>query len=406
MERSKIEAGKMELHQTTFNLAGFLQNIADICRIRVEKKHIAFVYQPNPQLPEFVRGDEKRLRQVLINLLGNAIKFTQTGKVTFSIDVIEQDKQQTINKVRFQIEDTGVGISPKELEKIFLPFEQVDNISRQVEGTGLGLTITKKILVMMDVELEVKSQLGEGSKFWFDLILPKSNSKSALNRDVSPDIVGFKGKKNKILVVDDQWLNRSVIRKLLTPLGFKVAEASNGEEGLQKVAHFKPDLIISDFVMPQMDGFEMLRRLRSSDLVDSTILIASSASVFDTDKQKSLEAGFNDFLPKPVNQDELLEKLEKHLPIEWVYQPQNKAQLVRNHPEKEGISEHNSVVFPPSEKVSELYNLAKAGLISDILEEAEKLEKLDPKYVVFATKLRQLGEGFRVKQLQEFLKQD
>ncbi len=405
LDSSKIEAGKMELYKTAFNLSGFLENIVDICRIRVEKQHITFAYHPNPRLPEFVRGDEKRLRQVLINLLGNAIKFTNTGGVTFSVDVIEEDKQQLSNKIRFQIEDTGVGIAPEELEKIFLPFEQVGSLSRQVEGTGLGLTITNKILSTMNTSLQVRSQLGEGSKFWFDLVLLDVTEKPDLSRNHTPIIVGFKGEERKILVVDDQWLNRSVVRKLLTPLGFKVAEASNGEEGLKKVAEFKPDLIISDFVMPEMDGFEMLRRLRNSSLVDSTILIASSASVFDTDKQKSLQAGFNDFLPKPVSQDELLEKLEKHLPIEWIYQQQNETQQISDRLEAETMAANNSLVFPPPEKISQLYDLAKGGLISDILEEAEKIATSDAKYTLFVAKLTQLGQGFKIKQLQEFLKQ-
>ncbi len=398
LDLAKIEAGKMELHETVFKFPSFLDNIADICRIRVKNKPIAFAYQANSQLPEFVKGDEKRLRQVLINLLGNALKFTQAGGVKFSVEIIEQDQEQLSAKIRFYIEDTGVGIAPEELEKIFLPFEQVGSLSRQVEGTGLGLAITNKILAMMGTKLEVRSQLGEGSKFWFDLVLLEVRDAEHTNQSSTPMLVGFKGEESKILVVDDHWLNRSVITQLLTPLGFKVDEASDGYEGLEKIAEFQPDLIIADFVMPRMDGFEMLRRLRSSSQGENAIVIASSASVFDADKRKSLEAGFNDFLPKPINQEQLLERLEKHLPIEWIYQEKHQGQQISNNQ-----SEEEKMIFPPPGEVSQLYNLAKAGLISDILKQADNLVASDAKYLPFVTQLRQLGQGFQVKKLQQFL---
>ncbi|MBD2043332.1 response regulator [Microcoleus sp. FACHB-672] len=339
LDLSKIEARKMELDNSDFHFPSFLQGVEEICRIRAEQKEIAFVYQPTTTLPTAIHADEKRLRQVLINLLGNAIKFTNIGGVNFQVSVIERypsvidsenktpdllednKKQKTNYKIRFQITDTGLGMSPEQLENIFLPFEQVGDTKKQAEGTGLGLAISQKIVQMMDSSIQVQSELGKGSVFWIDLDLPAlTNWTETAKVAEEGKIISFAGKKRKILVVDDKWENRSVIVNLLEPIGFEVAEASNGEEGLEKALQFQPDLIITDLVMPVLDGFEMMRRLRVSPQLKDLVVIVSSASVFAKDQHKSLEAGGNDFIPKPIQAEQLLQKLQKYLQIEWIYE--------------------------------------------------------------------------------------
>ncbi|MGL4378598.1 MAG: ATP-binding protein, partial [Microcoleaceae cyanobacterium] len=327
LDLAKIEAQKMELRPNEFHLMGFLQTIREICRIKAEQKGITFISQFDPTLPVSVQGDEKRLRQVLINLLGNAVKFTDTGHVTFKVGVIDsstiEPETNTFNalaKIRFQIQDTGVGMSEEQMQKIFTPFEQVGDIKRMAEGTGLGLAISSKIVQQMGSQVRVTSQLGAGSQFWFDLDLP-GTSEFALKPtfELKGTIVGFTGNKRKILVVDDHWENRSVIINLLTPVGFEVFDATNGAEGLEKVNELRPDAIITDLVMPVMDGFELLRRLRNSDQLKELIVIVSSASVFETDQYKSLDAGANAFLPKPVQISELFELLQRLLDLSWIY---------------------------------------------------------------------------------------
>lgn len=287
----------MELYPSNFHFPNFLTSVTEICRIRAEQKEIDFTYKALNQLPTAVEADEKRLRQVLINLLGNAIKFTEKGGVTFKVGVLEEGdinphalarSPLITRRIRFQISDTGVGLTPEQIEKIFLPFEQVGDSVRRLEGTGLGLAITQKLAHLMGSEINVESTPREGSTFWLDLDLPEVMEwQESLTAKSSFDIVGFKGEKQKILVVDDRWENRSIIINLLEPLGFEIREVTNGQEGLEEVVRFQPDLIIVDLVMPVMDGFEMTRRLRKLPDYQAIPVIASSASVFNFDRQKS-----------------------------------------------------------------------------------------------------------------------
>ncbi len=415
LDISKIEAKKMELYPKNFHFPSFLENLVDICRIRADQKEISFNYQPENQLPNHIHGDEKRLRQILINLLGNGIKFTDTGAVTFKVNVLQskpltkgEDKRQNhhglIRTIRFEIEDTGIGMSPEHIERIVLPFEQVGNPLTRAEGTGLGLAITQKLLEMMGSTLEVQSQLGVGSVFWFDLELPEATGETDV---IAPDktIIGLSGQGRKILVVDDKQENRWVLVNLLAPLGFEMEEASNGEQGLQKATDFQPDLIITDLLMPQMDGFEMIRRLRESSQFSSVTVIACSASVFDDHQNQSSEAGADDFLPKPVESKKLLEKLRVHLKLEWVYEEEEHKNKNVTTKVPSPLKTQNSIVPPSKEALDHLYDLAKTGLISEILKQVEILQKTDDKLIPFSQHLRQLAEDFKLKKIRQFIQQ-
>jgi signal transduction histidine kinase len=244
LDLSKIEAQKMQIYATDFHLPSFLQAVVEICRIKADQKEINFIYSTKGELPVGVSADEKRLRQVLINLLGNAIKFTEKGSVQFVItsNLVEgTDMKDPLYRIRFQIEDTGIGISSEHIKNIFLPFEQSGNIKKQSEGTGLGLAISKSIIDMMGSALEVESELGKGSAFSFELDLPEAKEWAKNTKTSQQGIItGFKGEKVKILVVDDRWENRSVLVNLLAPIGFIVFEAENGQEGLNKLSSFNP----------------------------------------------------------------------------------------------------------------------------------------------------------------------
>ncbi|MEG4234951.1 ATP-binding protein [Microcoleus sp. Pol11C3] len=417
LDLAKIEAQKLELYAKDFHFPSFLQGVAEICRIRAEQKRIAFVYQPSLEIPAGIYADEKRLRQVLINLLSNAIKFTDSGRVTFKIEHLEKrigEKVQTnqqkpaspIHKIRFQIEDTGFGMTPEQLKKIFLPFEQVGDSKRQAEGTGLGLTISQKIVEMMGSTIQVKSQSGVGSVFWLDLDLPEAvdwaNTATVAKQR---KLVAYQGRKQKVLVVDDKWENLSVIVNLLEPLGFEVTEAKNGQEGLEKVEEFQFDLIITDLVMPVLDGFEMMRRIRNLPHYKDVAVIASSASVFATDQHKSLEGGANDFLGKPVQAEELFEMLQKYLKLEWIYDERKKEQssTIPLSSTPLSLSKSTSCMAPPPAEMELLFELAMRGNLKGIVKRSEHLEKLDKKFVCFAVELRQLAQGYQVKKIKEFI---
>ncbi len=392
LDISKIEARKFDLYPTDFRFGLFLREVAEICRVRAEQKEIEFTYQTMTPLPMAIHADEKRLRQVLINLLGNAIKFTDSGRVTLKVGVLGE-ASPSLNgktlKIRFQIEDTGVGMPPEQLNTIFLPFEQVGEGDRKTNGAGLGLAISRKIVHMMGSEIEVESTPGKGSKFWFEVKLPESTAwVEPEPQPTMQHILGYKGKQLTILIVDDRPENRGILTQLLEPIGFELIEAGDGKEGVIQANQAHPDLIITDLLMPGMDGFEMTRQLRTSPAFQDTVIIASSASVFNFDRQKSQEAGCNDFLPKPVQADELFQQLQDYLTLQWIY---------------DGVDEtHSPPVFgknstmatPPPAELTSLYEAAQIGHIEGIKQEAVRLKQLVSDYAAFADRILELAATF------------
>ncbi len=378
LDLSKIETGKIELYPADFNFNKFIQCITEIFQIQAQQKGIIFTYQSLSQLPTWIHADEKRLRQIMINLLGNAIKFTQQGQVTLKVNYKNSN-------IHFQVEDTGIGISTADLKKIFSPFQQAGNPNYQAEGTGLGLSITKKLVEIMEGKLQVESKLNEGSIFSTTLFLPEVDDLNSIESPISQIIIGYLNAhlyQFKILVVDDSPENCSVITNLLTPLDFIVIEASNGQEGLEKVYSFKPDLIILDLMMPIMNGFEFVQCLRQN--FKDIIVIAASASVFEYHRDNSITAGCNAFLPKPIDANELLNYLQKYLQLEWIYEQNNN---------KEPLIEINlDNIHLPTETAKKLLNLAMMGDINEILEQAEQLKQTDSHPL--AEKIIELANNF------------
>ncbi|BAZ01406.1 integral membrane sensor hybrid histidine kinase [Tolypothrix tenuis PCC 7101] len=404
LDLAKIEARKLELNPIDFYFPAFIDSVTEICRIRAEQKVIGFHVQLSADLPVGIRADDKRLRQVLINLLGNAIKFTEKGSVIFKVEVKatqEEFQQLPIHKIRFEVTDTGVGMNPEQLQKIFLPFEQVGEQKLQFEGTGLGLAITHKFITLMGSQIEVKSELGQGSSFWFDLELPEAKDWAKASRAIRQGtVVGYEGKKRTILVVDDKWQNRSVVINLLEPIGFVVIEASNGKEALAQVSAYQPDLVITDLMMPVMNGFEFITQLRQFSQFEKTTVIASSASVFETDQYKSIDAGANAFLPKPIDAEMLLELLRKYLLLEWVYDNTSNDKITSI----KGITDNQEDIIPPNQEVlHKLLELVRDGDIEGIIEIANQISILDEKINKFAQQITHFASNFQVKLLEEFV---
>ncbi|MFN6560552.1 MAG: AAA family ATPase [Nostoc sp. ChiSLP01] len=417
LDISKIEARKMELYLQEFHFPSFLEGIVEICRIRAESKGISLIYQPFYPLPNLICADDKRLRQVLINLLSNAVKFTKKGSITFKVGYVTQHgewiidtgklAEQLLNsKIRFQVEDTGIGIATEQLEEIFLPFKQVGEDSLKTEGTGLGLSISRQLVQMMGSELYVASELGKGSIFWLDLELPEvvQTTKNNVNE---LNIIGFVGARRKIMVVDDKWENRSVLINILEPLGFEVVEATDGLDCLRKVPKCQPNLIFMDLVMTNLDGFEATRRLRVLQNFKEVIVIAVSASVFEFDRHESRKVGCDDFLAKPIKKAELLEKLQVHLGLEWVYEEKGNVRKMKDENKSPTNTLHltsQTLIVPPSaSELAILLDLAMRGDLRSIAERAVKLEEIDEELQPFATHLYQLAKGFKGKQILEFL---
>ena len=392
LDLAKIEAGRIELQVSDVHVGTFLESIIGMVRMRAEEKELSLVYEADidKPLPVGIKVDQRRLRQALINLLSNAIKFTQIGQVTLKVSEVEH--HDGISLLRFEVCDTGVGISPDQLQKITLPFEQVGNRNDRAEGAGLGLAITQKLINLMGGTLKIESELGKGSRFYFDLSLPVVAASKPAQR-AKQHLIGYKGTRRQILVVDDKEKNRLLLLHMLKPLGFEIIEAENGQEALEKASQLQPDLILMDLVMPVMGGLQAIQKIRQHTSLLQTPIIVISAKAFEQDQKKSLNAGGNAFLPKPVDEQKLLALISQYLGIEWIYEIVKDNQEV----EKESIEDHIrdvSRLTPPRQELEKLYELAILGRISDIRKWAAHIEQLDQKYTPFANNVRQLARGF------------
>jgi len=406
LDLSKIEARKLELNPTAVHLPSLLQSVVEMCRIRAEQKGIDFIYQPSSQLPEGVKTDEKRLRQVLINLLGNGIKFTDRdsdaehsrGAVTLGIDVVDQSESNVT--LLFQAIDTGVGIAPADLGKLFQAFEQVGDRRKQSEGTGLGLAISQQIVGLMGSQIEVTSQLGQGSTFSFSVSLPLATDWVAqqMGLEGNDRIIGYEGDRRTVLIVDDHWENRAVVSNLLAPLGFQTVEAKNGREGLEKLREDKPDLVVTDLVMPVMDGFEFLNQIRNSQDLQHHKVIVSSASVTQMDRYQAIDVGGDYFISKPIDARELLGVISECLELQWIYENPGDSQTLSK-------STPMPMVLPAPSILTTLLDLAQQDRVKDLSESLEELVRQDSIYIPFTQPLLDLANQFATEEIEGILQQ-
>ena len=386
LDLAKIESGKFELYPEALNLRTFLRVIADIIRIKVEQKSLLFVHETSNDLPLAVLADEKRLREVLLNLLGNAVKFTKQGQVSLLVRVLAASEGDAL--LQFEVLDTGVGINDSALESIFEPFEQTGDAQQRLGGTGLGLAISRELIRLMGSDIHVDSQPDRGSRFWFDLRLPVVEAEFA-EESLERRVTGYEGPRKKVLVVDDVMANRAVVADFLGSLDFEMIEAENGQEGVAMARAYRPDLILMDNVMPIMNGREATRRIRQLADFQSAPIIAVSASAFDSDQEKSLAEGANAFLAKPINLDALLKEIGSLLQLSWVHEFPGDESMPG-----EALSPA-LFVPPPPEEMETLHQLAMNGNMRDIRRRADYLSNLDRRYIPFAEKLRRLAEEFQ-----------
>jgi CheY-like chemotaxis protein len=320
LDLSRIEAGRLELYPSTIDLPALLHSVVDIVRVKAEQKHLVLVTELAPDLPHAVLVDDRRLRQVLLNLLGNAIKFTDGGQVVLRVRALPQRAGVNTRRrsLHIEVEDTGVGIPAADLHTIFDPYEQVCDPKRRVDGTGLGLAISRALVQALGGEIDVDSTPLVGSRFWFEIEVNVMQAGAATQAE-EREICGYLGRRRTVLIADDSIEHRAMMATLLRSLAFETVEAGSGAEALVQAQAARPDLILMDNAMPEMTGMQAIARLRAQPEFESVPVIAISASVTQAQAQQCLESGFDVFLPKPIKFDELLHAVGALLQLAWIY---------------------------------------------------------------------------------------
>ncbi|MCB1190540.1 MAG: PAS domain S-box protein [Leptospiraceae bacterium] len=394
LDLSKIEAKKMQLKEDEFHLPSFLEGIIGMIKMRAEDKGLTFEFIAISNIPHFTYGDNRILGQVLLNLLSNSVKYTEKGKILLTIGYVDGAQ-----KIRFQVEDTGIGIPDNMLQDIFSPFKQIEMHIRNVEGTGLGLSISQKLVQMMGGQLQVESKLNHGSRFWFDIELPEVSKEPEEIQNQDTKIIGYEGKRIKILIVEDILENRMILNRFLSLIGFIVMEAKNGEEGVNKARDLLPDLILMDLYMPVMDGFQAIKQIKEIPELAETKIFTISASSEEFITKKFSNLGCTDYILKPVMENEILNKIERHLNVKWIYEKRGDLSNL----EKQATHLDSEIVRPSSNEIKSLYKITKRGDIKRLNKELDKIELLDVKYKPFVKKIRSLASTFQIKKIGELL---
>ena len=391
LDLARIEAGKVELFTEAIELPVLLQMVNGIIRVNAEQKGLLYVCEAARGLPT-VRADGKRLEQVLLNLLGNAVKFTEAGQVTLRVQH-RAAADSAHARVSFSVMDSGIGIALQQQSALFRPFEQASDVQRRYGGTGLGLAISQQLVGLMGSRIDVQSTPGRGSVFSFELELPLAALSAPLAGPSVPHqhITGYAGERRSILIVDDVAANRDTLVDFLAPLGFELHQADNGETGLQRAQALLPDLILMDNVMPVMDGLEATRRIRQLPALQVVPIVAISASATLADQQNSLAGGATAFLSKPIDFDALLAEIGGLLHLRWT--PGSGAEP--------GDAPDPGLPLPNADALDELKELARIGNMRSIRDYADRLVAQDARYEALARRLRELADGFQSRALVE-----
>ncbi len=329
LELSKIEAGHVDLQETAVDLHLLFLELENIFRLKAQDKAVTVRVNYDTAVPQYILADGLKLRQILINLLDNAIKFTEEGAVTLEVSATPSAQALQIFQLHFRIRDTGVGIRPEEMDILFEAFSQTTSGRSLRQGTGLGLLISQRYVRLMGGKLEVESEYGVGSIFRFSITTTKRDTFSAHATKQLPIIGIASGQPSfRILIVDDQFNNRQLVTVMLKSAGFDVREAENGEEAIEIVKEWEPHLIFMDIRMPVMDGFEATRRIKKMPTSFSPVIIALTANAFADSRAEMLAAGCDDIIAKPFHRNELLLIPEKYLGVRYLYEGQANIQPV------------------------------------------------------------------------------
>jgi signal transduction histidine kinase/ActR/RegA family two-component response regulator len=384
LEMSKIEAGQAVLHNHSFDLDSLLQELGSLFMLRNSTDDLQLVFDNAPNVPRYLYGDSAKLRQVLINLLSNAFKFTEEGLITVRVryapSPAPSTEEKPINEIWFEVEDTGVGISPEDQGLIFQPFVQSKTQPHAERGTGLGLPISKHFVSMMGGQLTVSSMPDQGSTFQFNVQMKKAKTADLLPQENQPQVIGVEpGQKQfRLLIIEDIHTTRNLLIQLLEPFGFLIKEAENGVEGLKVWENWKPDLIWMDLVMPEMDGYETTRQIKATEEGKNIPIIALTANAFEEQRREALAAGCDDFIRKPFLDTEIFQVLEKHLGVRYIYR-QDSPTSVFTGPLMTRTLSSDMLVNLPMDWLSQLEEATIRSDFDQIIKNIEQIRESRPK---------------------------
>jgi signal transduction histidine kinase/ActR/RegA family two-component response regulator len=385
LDIARIEGGRLSLEVKPLDFPDFLQQIVRMFELQAASKGLAFHFEPRGKVPAVVRADQKRLRQILINILGNAVKFTREGGITLRLAYARE-------LATFEIEDTGPGISAPEMERIFEPFARGD-AAASASGAGLGLTISRMFADVMGGQLSVDSTPGQGSRFTVRLYLPEMHGAQAARELPRANRIGYAGPRRRILVVDNEKVDRELLIGVLEPLGFILEEAASGHECLARLADFQPDLIFMDLAMPGIDGWETIRRIRRDHVSEAAIAVIS-ANAYDKGLPNDAGLAAEDFILKPVKVTELLDWIGQRLNLEWL-----EAGAAPPAPAVAPAA----LTWPEAADLQALGKLVELGYVRGILAKLDEIEARTPDCGGFTTAVRELVRQFQLDAVQAFL---
>jgi len=373
LEMSKIEAGRIEVSENTFNLREMIHDVIQMFKVRTEEKGVELRLEDNFEISEAIVQDEAKIRQILINLLGNSVKFTHEGCIILRIqgsettpDKYDGDKGGLF--LTFEVEDTGIGIEPEEQDKVFEPFDQTEAGRKTGGGTGLGLTISRNYAHLLGGDLVlVKSAPGKGSVLRVTLPAEPGAPRDIANKEILQTVKALKPGQPEyhILVVDDRYLNRDVHSQILSRVGFHAHTANNGKEAVEKFEELKPDCVLMDILMPVMDGVEATRLIKEMPGGKDAVVIAVSASALEEQKAKVLENGADDFISKPIQENELFEELRHHLGVEYIYEEEEQQDAIEAEPQV--LGRQDVELLPPLLR-DKLYKASVTGDLDQLKE--------------------------------------
>ncbi len=396
LEMSKIEAGRTTLNPTTFDLPVLLKDLEMMFRVRTDEKKLSFAVEMIDDVPRYIVTDINKLRQVFINVLGNAVKFTEQGGIGLRLYADRKDASSPF--LRIEIEDTGPGISPEDQDKLFRHFEQTKTGQQAGTGTGLGLAISREFTRLMGGDITLNSQVGKGSVFIIHLPLKEGDAQAVLAKDTHRHVLKLQSGQRtcRVLIADDIEDNRQLLAQLLAPVGFEIRLATNGAEAVHEFQEWRPHLILMDFRMPVMDGHEAIRRIRAMDGGQEPKIIAVTASAMDENRQDLMAIGADDFISKPFREIELFHKIHAHVGVEYDY-AEDPAVAIQE--EATELTPQALAGWPPDL----IDAMREAVITADLDQLLAKIQEVETREPSIARGLRRLAESFQYQKLLDLL---